>query len=292
MGPVAAGRARGETGGDVATVTQVVEREREVAGLRTRYREAPGEGAPSILYVHGVPTASWDWTSHLERTGGVAPDLPGFGSSAKPAGFEYTIEGFDRWLCAFVDALGLERFSLVVHDWGVVGLALAQRLPERIERLVIYACVPFLPGYRWHWVARIWRRPVIGELFMATSSKWGFTQISRQSNVAPGPLPAWFIERIWRDFDPGTRRAILQLYRSSPPDVLARAGTRLGEIRCPALILWPTGDPYLPVEFGHGYADALGGDVELETVENAGHWPWLDRPDVIDRVAGFLGLAS
>ena len=267
---------------------EVVERELEVAGLRTHYREARDDDGPSVLYVHGVPTASWDWLPHLERTGGVAPDLPGFGSSAKPAAFDYSIAGYDRWLEAFVNAVGMERFSLVVHDWGVVALALAQRFPERIERLVAYASVPLLPGYRWHWVARIWRRPVIGELFMATSSKWGFKQISRQSNTAPGPLPAWFVDRIWRDFDRGTRNAILRLYRSSPPEVLARAGAGLGELRCPALILWPTGDPYLGVEFGRGYADALGEEVQLELIENAGHWTWLDRPDAIDRAASFL----
>jgi pimeloyl-ACP methyl ester carboxylesterase len=269
-------------------MTEVVERELDVAGVRAHYREAHAEGGPNILYVHGVPTASWDWVAHLGRTGGIAPDLPGFGSSGRPDDFDYSIAGYDRWLEAFVDAVGMERFSLVVHDWGAVGLALAQRFPERIERLVVHTCVPFLEGYRWHWVARIWRRPVLGELFMATSSKWGFKQISRQSNVAPGPLPQWFIDRVWRDFDRGTGRAILALYRSSPPGVLARAGARLGELRCPALVVWPDGDPYLGVEFGRGYADALGGEVELEVVENAGHWTWLDRPDLIDRVAAFL----
>jgi len=273
-------------------MTDVVERDLEVAGVRTHYRDARNGGAPNILYVHGVPTASWDWVTHLERTGGVAPDLPGFGSSGKPDDFDYSIAGFDRWLEAFVDAVGMDRFSLVVHDWGSVGLALAQRLPERIERLVIHTCVPFLPGYRWHWVARIWRRPVAGELFMATSSKWGFKQISRQSNVAPGPMPDWFIDRVWRDFDRGTERAILGLYRSSAPDVLARAGSRLGELRCPSLILWPTGDPYLGLAFGRGYRDALAGEAELEVVEDAGHWTWLDRPDVIDRVASFLGAGG
>jgi pimeloyl-ACP methyl ester carboxylesterase len=273
---------------ETGAMTEVVERELEVAGLRTHYREARDDGGSSILYVHGVPTASWDWVGHLERTGGIAPDLPGFGSSEKPAGFDYSIAGYDRWLEAFVDAVGMERFSLVVHDWGVVGLALAQRFPERIERLVVYGSVPFLPGYRWHWVARIWQRPVMGELFMATSSKWAFKQISRQSNTAPGPLPAWFVDRIWRDFDRGTRNAILRLYRSSPSEVLARAGARLGELGCPALVLWPTGDPYLGVEFGRGYANALGGEVQLELIENAGHWPWFDRPDVIDRAASFL----
>jgi pimeloyl-ACP methyl ester carboxylesterase len=272
-------------------MTETVERELEVAGVRTHYRVARDGGNPAILYVHGVPTASWDWIPYLERIGGIAPDLPGFGESGKPEDFDYSIEGFDRWLEAFVDAVGLERFSLVVHDWGSVGLALVQRFPERIERLVMHACVPFLPGYRWHWVARIWRRPVMGELFMATSSKWAFKQISRQSNAAPGPLPAWFIENIWRNFDGGTKRAILQLYRSAPPAVLSRAGARLGDLRCPALILWPTHDPYLGAEFGRGYAHALGGEVQLETIENAGHWTWMDRPDVIDTAASFLQAA-
>src|SRR4051812_38269745 len=175
-------------------MTEVVERQLEVAGVRTHYRDARAEGKPNIVYVHGVPTASWDWLPYLERIGGIAPDLPGYGSSAKPEGFDCSIGGSDRGLGAFVDETGVGHFSLVIHDWGAVGLALAQRFPDRIERLVIHTCVPFLPGYRWHWAARIWRTPVLGELFMATSSKWAFRQISRQANVAPGPLPTWFID--------------------------------------------------------------------------------------------------
>ena len=266
----------------------VVERTGGIAGVRTHWRESPAAGRTPILYVHGVPTASWDWLPYLERTGGVAPDLPGFGSSATPGDFDYSIAGFDRWLEAFAEAVGLERFSLVVHDWGAVGLAFAQRFPERIERLVLHTCVPFLPGYRWHRIARIWRTPGIGEVFMATASRWGLKQISREANVTRGPLPASFIDRLWPDFDRGTRRAILRLYRSSPPDVLARAGARLGELRCPALVIWPTDDPYLGPEWGPRHAAALGGDVRLEMVERAGHWMWLDRPDVIERVAEFL----
>jgi pimeloyl-ACP methyl ester carboxylesterase len=271
---------------------EVIERSGEVVGLRTHWREAPAEGRPPILYVHGVPTASWDWIPYLERIGGVAPDLPGFGSSAKPADFDYSIAGFDRWLEAFLDVAGLDRFSLVVHDWGSLGLALAQRFPERIERLVLHTCVTLLPGYRWHWVARVWRTPVVGELFMATSSKWAFKQISRQSNVTRGPLPGPFVDRAWADFDRGTRRAILRLYRSAQPGVLARAGERLGELSCPTLILWPTNDPYVGPEWGRRYADALGGNARLEMIGRSGHWMWLDRPDVIDKAAEFLNPAS
>jgi len=134
-----------------------------------------------VLYVHGVPTASWDWLPYLERIGGIAPDLPGFGSSAKPRDFDYSIDGYARWLEAFVDTVGLKRFSLVVHDWGGLALVFAQRRPE-------------------HWIARIWRTPGLGEAFMATSSKPAFRLISRQSNVTPGPLPDTLIDRFWPDF--------------------------------------------------------------------------------------------
>ena len=66
--------------------------------------------------------------------------------------------------------------------------------------------------------------------------------------------------------------------------MLARAGERLGEIRAPALVLWPEDDPYLAAEFGQAHADALGGETTLEMV-HGGHWPWLRNPELIDRTA-------
>jgi pimeloyl-ACP methyl ester carboxylesterase len=147
--------------------------------------------------------------------------------------------------------------------------------------------VPLLPGYRWHRTARIWRTPVLGELAMGTTNRFTMRLLTREANVTPGPLPDDWIESALAGFDQGTQRAILRLYRSSPPERLAGAGAGLGELRMPALVLWGTRDPYLPERFGHEYAQALGA-AELVEYPNAGHWPWLDRPDVIDRVADFL----
>ena len=78
-------------------------------------------------------------------------------------------------------------------------------------------------------------------------------------------------------FDPGTQRAILKLYRASPPDVLAAAGARLGDVDAPALVLHGARDRYIPARFADGLAAALG-DGRVEHVPDAGHWPWLDRP--------------
>ena len=252
----------------------MTEHSANVAGLEVHYRQA---GDAPILYLHGVPTHSHQWLPFLERTGGIAPDLPGFGKSAKPADFDYSIEGYDRFLEAFGDQLGLKRFSLVLHDWGSVGLALAQRFPERVERLVLFSVVPFVPEFHWHRVARGWRTRGIGELLMGVTTRWSFRR----------ELPAALADPAWDAFDHGTQRAILKLYRSAPPEVLARAGERLGEVRAPALVLWPDDDPYIGAEVGPAQADALGGETTLEMVRG-GHWPWLRSPELVDRAAAFL----
>jgi pimeloyl-ACP methyl ester carboxylesterase len=254
---------------------EIAERHAEVGGIGAHWLQAAE--AP-LLYLHGVPTASFDWLPMLERTGGVAPDLPGFGRSGKPAEFDYSISGYDRWLESFTAYAGLERFSLVMHDWGGVGLALAQRVPERIERLLMFSTVPLLPGYHWPRLARGWRTPVAGELIMGFTTRRAF----RRS------LPPAVADRAWQCFDHGTQRAILKLYRASPPETLVRAGRRLGDVRCPALILWPTRDPYVGEEFGGRYADALGGDAELQLVDT-GHWSWHERAELVERAAAFLG---
>lgn len=267
---------------------EITEHTTQVAGVEVYWRRGvPDAGPAPILYVHGVPTHSDDWLAFLAETGGVALDLPGFGRSGKPNDFDYSIRGYDRFLAAFLDAVRIDRFSLVVHDWGAVGLATAQRLNDRLERLVVFPSVPLLPGYEWHRIARMWRRPVVGELFMGFTTRFGFKQLSKEANTTPGPLPDPMLDYVWKHFDHGTQRAILKLYRSSPPAELEAAGRGLGDISAPALVLWPTADPYLGAEFGPAYAEALG-RAELEIVEDAGHWPWLDRPELLQRAASFL----
>ena len=256
----------------------IIEHRSEVAGIETFWRQA---GAAPILYVHGNPNNSDLWIEFLARTGGVAMDLPGYGRSAKPANFDYTIDGYADWLDAFRRELGWERYRLLVHDWGSVALAMAQREPASVERLVIVNSVPFLPGYRWHRFARIWQTPVLGELLQGASTKRGLRYFLRG-------MPDDFIDSIWDHFDHGTQRAILKLYRSAPPAVLAEAGTRLGEIRCAAFVLWGADDPYLPARWARAYGDALGGETRVEVVEGANHWPWIDKPELVERVCAFL----
>ncbi|MHB8233872.1 MAG: alpha/beta fold hydrolase [Solirubrobacteraceae bacterium] len=253
---------------------------------------AAGSGAAQAsvpLYLHGVPDSSDEWLEFLARSGGLAPDLPGFGRSGKPGSLRFEIDEYADFIESFLALTGTERVRMVVHDWGAVGLAFAQRHPERIERLALINAVPLMPGYRWHRTARIWRTPVLGELAMGSTSARVLRLLSRESNATPGPMPEQWQKSVLEHFDQGTQRAILRLYRSSPPEVLAAAGARLGELGVPALVVWGQQDPYIPARFGKAYAEVL--DAELVELPDAGHWAWLDRADAIDRVVQFLGAA-
>jgi pimeloyl-ACP methyl ester carboxylesterase len=265
----------------------VTEHEAEIGGLPVFWRAAEPSGGAPALYLHGVPTSSDDWPDFLRRSGGLAPDLPGFGRSGKPGSLAYTIAEYDGFIERFLDHAEVDRVQLVMHDWGVVGLAFAQRAPERVARLVIINAVPFLPGYRWHRAARIWRTPLLGELAMGTTTHWVMRQVSREGNATPGPMPQDWLDSVNAHFDQGTQRAILRLYRSSPPEVLAREGAQLGRLKVPALVVWGTRDPYIPSRFGAGYAAVLP-DAELLELPDAGHWPWLDRPDLVERVTDYV----
>jgi len=271
-------------------VPELSEHTAEVLELPVFWRSAPAPdgyaGAPA-LYLHGVPTSSDEWTGVLGRTGGVAVDLLGYGRSGKPGSLNYTIAEYDNWLEHFLDHLELERVRMIVHDWGAVGLVFAQRMPERVERIVVINAVPLLPGYRWHRTARIWRTPGLGEIAMGTTGRFTLKQLSRESNATPGPMPQEWRDQVLAHFDHGTQRAILRLYRASPPQVLEAAGRNLAKLDVPALVAWGLKDPYIPSRFARAYAEALP-QAELLELPDAGHWPWLDRPDLLDRVAEFV----
>jgi pimeloyl-ACP methyl ester carboxylesterase len=269
-----------------ATVT---EHRDELDGQPLFWRSAPTAGGRApVLYLHGVPTSSDDWVAFLELTGGIAPDLPGFGRSGKRGDGDYTMAGYERFVGRFLEHAGAERVRLLVHDWGAVGLLWAMRNPERVERVVVMNAVPLLPGYRWHRIARVWRTRGAGELMMGATNRTTMRLLSRDASAADGPLPERFLDQVLEHFDQGTQRAILRLYRTSPEDELAVAGERLGELRCPALVVWGDRDPYIAASFADGYAAALGGRVRLRHVPAAGHWPWLEQPELIGEIAEFL----
>jgi pimeloyl-ACP methyl ester carboxylesterase len=195
--------------------------------------------------------------------------------------------GLSAFLERCLDELGIRRRKLVIHDWGVLGLIGAQRRPDQVERLVVLNAVPLLPGYRWHWVAQVWRRRPLGEIANATTTRASMALTMRQARGDRSPMPPEFVDMVWRHWDRGTSRAVLSLYRHADPDRLAAAGKDLSGLTCPSLVVWGERDPYLSIRFAEDYAHVLP-DSQLELIPGAGHWPWIDDPAVVDQVVGFL----
>ncbi len=271
----------------VEVVAPIEEGELVVDGVRTFFRRVSGGGTPTV-YCHGNPTHGGEWVPFMERGGpSIAIDMPGWGRSDRPRHFDYSMYGLSAFLERCLDELEVGPRKLVVHDWGSLALIGAQRRPELVEKLVVADAVPLLPGYRWHPIARIWRRRPWGEVFNRLTSRSGIALLLRQASGDRGPMPPEFVDGIWEHWDRGTGRAVLALYRHADPARLAAAGAELGRLCCPALVLWGERDPYLPSDFAQAYAEALP-DAELDLVAGGGHWPWVDDPGIIERILGFL----
>jgi pimeloyl-ACP methyl ester carboxylesterase len=279
-----------------ASADPIATETRTTAGIRTFVRRRAGAGVPTV-FVHGNPTHSGDWVPFMDALDGpsIAFDLPCFGRSERvgPERFAATMDAYADFVASALDELGVSEYNLVVHDWGAVGLIAAQRNPEQVRRLVVINAVPLSGGYHWHWVARIWRRRGLGELFGRVTTRSALALLLRQARPRLRPMPREFVDSIWEHWDPGVGAAILRLYRSADPTALAAAGSRLESLACPALVVWGGSDPYIGAEHGRVYAARLGGAggpgrAELIELPGAGHWPWIDRPELIGRVAAFL----
>lgn len=262
-----------------------------IDGSRIVWRHAPWTGDVPTVYIHGVPTYSFDWDPLLARTGGLAPDLPGFGESEKAPDREQSLEAISRFVEAFVDHHGFAQVNLVVHDWGGAALDFALRRPERIHRLVIINTPFGIEGWKWHWIARIWRRPVQGEIFQATSSKPAVSLLMRRGRERLRAMPKDWRDAQWEHFDKPTRAAILRLYRSmseEQSDAYARSvAHRFGALTAPTLVIWGERDPYIPSWFADAYAERLP-NATVARFPRAGHWAWVDDPAALERAVAFL----
>ncbi len=242
-----------------------------------------GSGAPT-LFLHGNPDSSILWRGLIaEMKYGfrcLAPDLPGFGHSAIPAGFDYSLVGMARFVDDLVNAAKVnEPLNLVAHDFGgPYGLAWAVTHPQRVRRMAIINTV-FFSDYRWHYWAKIWRTPVLGELSMATMTWAAFHASLRRGSPV---LSEEHIRETYSLLTPKTKKMILQLYRATSPanfkgweDKLLRLTSKV-----PTCVLWGDRDPYI----NPSYAERFGAKKVIHFPQN-GHWLPAEAPK---EVAGKL----
>jgi pimeloyl-ACP methyl ester carboxylesterase len=149
-------------------MTQIEYRTADVDGLNVFYREAGASDAPTLVLLHGFPSASHMFRELIpllaDRFHIVAPDLPGFGKSDMPprADFEYTFEHITDIIDRLTEVLGLDRVALYVFDYGApVGFRIATRHPERITAIISQNGNAYLEGLSdgWNPIQAYWKDP-------------------------------------------------------------------------------------------------------------------------------------
>lgn len=262
-----------------------------VRGVRSPVMQAgPREGTEAVVFVHGNPGPKEDWTDLLGRVGGfaraLAPDMPGYGGAEKPPDFDYTVAGYAEHLGGLLDQLGVERAHLVAHDFGGPwALAWAVAHPDRFASATLIN-TGVLIDYEWHRLAKIWRTPIVGELFQATATRPAFRLLVGRENPR---LPRAALDRIYDSSRSwATKRAVLKLYRATPAKLAGALMEALRELDRPALVVWGAEDAYLPREQAERQRRSFP-SARIEVLEGYGHWVFLEDPErVASLVVPFL----
>jgi pimeloyl-ACP methyl ester carboxylesterase len=242
----------------------------------------------AVVFFHGNPGSADDWeplarAAAASGVRAVAFDLPDFGETYAPRGFKHDVFTYAGFVEKALAALGVERVHGVLHDFGgPIGLVWAAAHVDSLASATLID-TGILPGYRWHRMARIWRTPVLGELFQAITFRSGFRRAIAASE--PRPLPRAFLDRMYDQYDRTTRRAVLQLYRATDdPGAAGEAfAAQMAPHDIPALVIWGEDDAYLPSSYAAKQRMAFP-SADVHVLPSSGHWPFADSAEIVQRL--------
>jgi pimeloyl-ACP methyl ester carboxylesterase len=231
----------------------------EADGVKVFYREAGEPSAPVVLLLHGFPTSSFMFRELIPRLAGqfrvIAPDLPGFGFTEVPAERKYTysFDALARTMEAFTDALGLNRYSIYVFDYGApTGLRLAMAHPERVSAIISQNGNAYEEGLgdAWGPIRKYWAEPtaenrdvIRKNVLTLEGTRWQYTHgVSNPESVAPESymLDVALMQR------PGNEEIQLDLFLNYASNVklYPKFQEYFRTSRPPLLAIWGKNDPF------------------------------------------------
>jgi haloalkane dehalogenase len=272
-------------------------------GLRLHYLDE-GAGEPVVM-VHGNPTWSFYYRNLAKQLRGhrrvVVPDHIGCGYSDKPGDdrYEYTLRNRVDDLEALLDALGLQdNLTLVLHDWGgMIGMAYADRHPERVARLVLMNTAAFrMPAAKklpWQlWLGR--DTPVGTALIRGMNA---FAQGAARTCCTRHPMSAALRAAYCAPYDNWADRiATLRFVQDIPLkpgdkayDIVAGVEQRLSQFRkIPVRIFWGEKDFVFDLPFLETFQRHLP-EAQVTRFPDCGHYVLEDAAEeIIPAIEKFL----
>lgn len=249
----------------------------DAGGLRTHYLEA-GAGEPLVL-IHGGGAGAdsiGNWRGSIDRFAAhfrvLAPDMVGFGGTAKPApaAFQYSQDARVAHLTAFLDALGISRASFIGNSMGgATALGLAATLPQRVERLVLMGSAGLNTSIH----------PDLLPVLNYDFTREGMQRLVRALVNARFEIDDALIDyRLAKSLDPETRAAYaatMQWIREQgglyyPPETIAR-------VACPTLVVNGKEDKVVPLANAYRFLELIP-DSWGWIVPHCGHWAMIEHP--------------
>jgi pimeloyl-ACP methyl ester carboxylesterase len=286
-------------------------------GITLSVQHGGPEDASAILFLHGFPESHRTWRNQLDDLARdyrvVAPDQRGFAASDKPEGVDnYQTGKIVQDAMALMDALGIEHFTLVGHDWGgAVAWATALQHPIRVRRLVIVnaphplvfqkSLIEDEAQREASQYINFFRSP-LAEAGIAAMGLEGFLDKVLLSHSDATKLPEEERRHYLGDWkQPGVLTSMLNWYRAASVEVPgpgeeAKAPlwthAPFPKLRMPTLVVWGMKDPaLLPVQLS-GLHDLVE-DLRIVTSQTAGHFiTWEEPGTVTSAIRDFLAETS
>ncbi|MGD1913430.1 MAG: alpha/beta fold hydrolase [Rivularia sp. (in: cyanobacteria)] len=267
----------------------ITEHKITVDSLEWFYRQAEPVGRSDLLPVlllHGLVSQSYSWRNIMpelaqQGTKAIAPDWIGCGFSAKPEkrDFAYTPEAYITALDGFIEALELERFSLVVQGFlGSVGLQYALRNPEKIANVIILN-TPILSTAKLPWKIQQMGLPLAGEmmtqdpLLVDRTLEGGSRYVVKDKDLDVYRKPFLKASAAGRSLLAAIRN--LQLITA-----MAEIESGFKEWQKPILLQWGKTDPWLSVDMAEQFANSVP-DAQIVKINDVAHYPQEHHHEVI-----------
>jgi 2-hydroxy-6-oxo-octa-2,4-dienoate hydrolase len=251
----------------------------EAFGLQTNYHRA-GAGAPVIL-LHGSGPGVSAWTNWRrvipalsDSFDVIAPDMAGFGYTERKADLTYDIKLWVKHLIGLMDALGVDKTSLVGNSFGgSLSLAAALRHPERFDKIVLMGtpCDKFMmtPGLRagWDYQPSLENMRAVMSLFPADPAfiTDALVQERYEASLIPGAQE-------------GLRKLLAKPADEGETELSGMPEKAVAGIIHPTLILHGREDKVIPVEMGLKLGRAIP-NAQFHMFGGCGHWVQAERFD-------------
>jgi pimeloyl-ACP methyl ester carboxylesterase len=266
----------------------------DVDGIRVHYQEAGDPKAPAVVLIHGFASSTLVWSKVFLQFAAagyrvIAPDLLGYGYSAKPRNGEYTIAGQAKLLTGLLDTLGIPRAIFIGSSYGgAVAATCALDYPDRVEKLTLVGAVNNNRPLEFM-LMRLFGSRVVGDV--VSPLLIGSRRLLRRRMKGVYDRHAWVLDerRVDARHLPlraaSTHRAIIRTVRGWNAERISKDAHLITQ---PTLLLWGENDREIPLADGERLHAEIPGSRLIVFLE-CGHLPHEEYPEAfINAVIEFV----